>query len=117
MHLEIICSHSVIQEISQLLKSLCANKYGGNGMIEDPSAHLLHMNGLKHLVYVWSGSGNHSMWVCSLNHSAQVLHSAPISCDPGFQLTFQIWTDKHDFILMIIDPYPHPQHMKVVEHL
>ena len=33
----------------------------------DPSAHPQHMNDLKHLVCVWRGYGNHSMWVWGLN--------------------------------------------------
>ena len=33
----------------------------------DPSAHPQHMNDLKHLVYVWSGCGNHIMWICRIN--------------------------------------------------
>ncbi len=49
-----------------------AYMYGGSGMMVDPSAHRQHtMDGLKHLVlvYVWSGCGNHSMWVLGLNQS------------------------------------------------
>jgi hypothetical protein len=57
-----ICSFAVTQEICQL-PNLCTNKYDGSGMMADPSAHPQHMNGLKHFVYVWSGCGNHYMWV------------------------------------------------------
>jgi hypothetical protein len=39
------------------------------------------------------------------------------SNDLGFQLTFQIWTGKCGGNGMMMDPYPHPQHMKVVKHL
>jgi hypothetical protein len=66
LHLDIICSLAVTQEISQIPKSW-ADTYGGSGMMVDPSAHQQHMNGLKHLVYVWSGCGNHSRWVLGLN--------------------------------------------------
>jgi hypothetical protein len=40
-------------------------------MMVDQSAHPQpqHMNDLKYLVYVWSGCGNHSMWVLGLNQS------------------------------------------------
>ncbi len=66
MHPEIICCHAATQEFGQLPK-FRADKYGGNGMMMDPSAHQQLMNVLKHLVYVWSGCGNHSMWVWGLN--------------------------------------------------
>jgi len=70
LHLDIICSLAVTQEISQL-SEFCGNKYGGSGMMVDQSAHPQpqHMNDLKYLVYVWSGCGNHSMWVLGLNQS------------------------------------------------
>ena len=45
-------------------------KCGGKGMMMDPNPnHPQHMNMkvVNHLVYVWSGYGNHSMWVWSLN--------------------------------------------------
>ena len=69
IHPCIICSLAVTQEISQLPK-FGAYKYGGSGVMVDPSALPHHMNGLKLklLVYVWSGCGNHSMWVWGLNH-------------------------------------------------
>ena len=66
MHLDIICSLTVIQKICNHPK-LCLNKYGGSGMKVDPSANPLRINGLKHIVHVWSGCGNHSMWVWGLN--------------------------------------------------
>ncbi len=49
LYLDIICNLTVTQEISQLPK-FWAYKYG---KMVDPSAHPQHMNGLKHLVYVW----------------------------------------------------------------
>ncbi len=52
LHLDIICNLTVTQEISQLPK-FCGNKYGGSGMMLDPSPHPKHMNGLKHLVLVY----------------------------------------------------------------
>ena len=33
----------------------------------DPYPHPLHMKVVKHLLYVWRGSGNDSTWVWSLN--------------------------------------------------
>ncbi len=38
LHLDIICSLAVTQEISQL-SEFCCNKYGGSGMMVDQSAH------------------------------------------------------------------------------
>ena len=48
--------------------------------------------------------------------TARGLHSEP-SNDPGFHPTSQIWVDKCGGNGMMMDPYPHPQHMKVVNHL
>ena len=54
--------------------------------------------------------------------TAQRLHSAP-SSDPGFQPTFKSLTHQcggdgnGNGNGMMTDPYPHPQHMKVVKHL
>ena len=48
--------------------------------------------------------------------TAQRLLSAP-SSDPGFRPTCQIWTGKCGGNGMMMDPYPHPQQMKVVNHL
>jgi hypothetical protein len=45
----------------------------GNDMMMGPAAHPQLMNVLNHLVYVWSGCGNHSMSVWSLFHCTMVL--------------------------------------------
>ncbi len=60
LHLDIICSLTVTQEISQL-PIFMAYKCGASGVMVDPSALPQHMNGIKLLVYVWSGCSNHSM--------------------------------------------------------
>jgi hypothetical protein len=70
IHPYIICSLAVTQEISQLPK-FWADKYGGSGMMVDRFAHPQHINGLKHLVYVWSECGNQSRWVLGLIQRAQ----------------------------------------------
>jgi hypothetical protein len=159
-----------------------ADKYGYTSMMTVPYPHPQHVKVGKHLVYVWGGYGNHSMWVWSLNHCTKAsfstkqspgiladvpnlgqqvwlyqhddgsiststayevcqtsciclgwiwilfhvgfgasitdlrLHLVP-SSDPGFCLTFQIWANKYGYISMMMDPYPHPQHMKVAKHL
>ncbi len=41
-----------------------------------PYPHPQHMKVVTHLVYVWSGCGNHSMWVWSLNHCTRASFSA-----------------------------------------
>jgi hypothetical protein len=41
------------------------NQCGFNGTMMDPYPHPQHMKVVKRLVYVWSGYGNHSMWVLS----------------------------------------------------
>ena len=51
-----------------LISRIRTNKCGGIGMMTDPYAHQQHMNVVKHLSYVWRGSGNHLLWVWSLNH-------------------------------------------------
>ncbi len=45
-----------------------AYKNGASGVMVDPSALPQHRNGLKLLLYVWSGCRNHLMWVWGLNH-------------------------------------------------
>jgi hypothetical protein len=57
----------VTQEISQLPK-FWADKYGGSGVMVNPSAHPQHINGLKHLIcmdWMWEplyvGLGPHPM--------------------------------------------------------
>ncbi len=70
IHASIICSLAVTQEISQLPK-FWADKYCGSGMMVDPSVRPQHINGLKHLVYVCSGCGNHSIWVLGLIQRAR----------------------------------------------
>ena len=47
---------------------------------------------------------------------AQGLHLLCPS-ESGFQLTSQIWANKCGCNGMMMDPYAHPQHMKVVKHL
>jgi hypothetical protein len=91
---------------------------GGNSMMIDPYAHPQHMKVVNHLLYVWSGCEKHSTWVWSLNHCRKALLRAP-SSDSGFQPTSQIWTGQCgcNDMMMMTDPYAHPQHMKVVKHL
>jgi hypothetical protein len=55
LHLDIICSLAVTQEISQLSK-FCGNKYGGSGMMVDQSAqpqpqHMMISNTLYLYMY------------------------------------------------------------------
>ena len=63
---DIICSQAVTQEFGEF-PYFFAGKIGGSGIMVYPSAHSQHMNVLKHLVYLRSGGGNHSMWVWGLN--------------------------------------------------
>ena len=55
---------------------------------------------------------------CGLGTStnARGLYLVP-SSNPGFQPTSQIWTGQCGGDGTMTDPYPHPQHMKVVKHL
>ena len=46
-----------------------------NGMMMDPYPHSQHMKVVTHLVYVWSGCGNRSTWVWSLNHCTKASFS------------------------------------------
>ena len=43
-----------------------ADKNGYTSMMTDLHPHPQHMKAVKHLLYVWSGYENHSMWVWSL---------------------------------------------------
>ena len=54
-----ICSFVLI---CQIWASTCHD----NEVVMDPYAHPLHMNVVKHLVYVWPGCVIHSGWVWSL---------------------------------------------------
>ena len=49
-----------------------SRKCGGNSMMGAPYPHPQHIMFVNHLVYVWSGCGNHSMWDESLNHCMMV---------------------------------------------
>ncbi len=60
---DIICTVHLNQEFGQL-PIIWADGCGG---VVNPSAHPQHMNDRKHLVYIWSGYGNHSMWIWGLN--------------------------------------------------
>jgi hypothetical protein len=46
-----------------LISQIQTNKSGGDGMMMDPYAYPQHMKVVKHLSYVWRGSGDHFMWV------------------------------------------------------
>jgi hypothetical protein len=50
-------------------------------------------------------------------HKGFIQCQAVTSSDSGFQPTYQILTGKCDGNGMMTDLYPHPQHMKVVNHL
>ena len=115
LHKGFIQCQAMTQDFTRLPKSGLM-KGGRNGMMMDPYPYPQHMKVVKYLSYVWTGCGNHSMWVWSVNHSAQGLHSTPTN-DPGFQPTSQIWANKCGGSCMMMDPYPHPQHMKVIKHL
>ena len=101
----------------RLTSQIWANRCGGNGMMMDSYPHPQHMKVVNHLSYVWSGSGNHFMWVYGPAIAVGWPQLAPDK-DPGFWLTSQIWwANRCGGNGMMMDPYPHPQHMKVVNHL
>ena len=93
MHPYIICTPAVTQEFG-LLTKLRTNKYGGSGTMVDPSAHQQPINVLKHLVYVWSGCGNHSMWVWGLNQCTLTFYLYTISVTKEFGLLTKLRTNK-----------------------
>jgi hypothetical protein len=84
-------------------------------LMMDPYPHPQHMKVVKLLSYVWNVFGNQSMWVWSLNQCAWLL-LAP-SSDLMFSPPKQIWADKCSGNGLMMDQYPHPQHMKVVKYL
>ena len=82
-----------------LTSQIWANRCGGNGMMMDPYPHPQHMKVVNHLSYVWSGSGNHLMWVHGLNHSRMA--SINIWQGPRISAHFpnlgqQVWWKRHD---------------------
>ena len=73
--------------ISALTSQILFNKCGSNGMMTDPYPSPHHMKIVNHLVYVWSGCGNHYfMWVWSLN---MCQHASSIQLETRNDLTFQ----------------------------
>ena len=88
-------------------------KCGGNGMMTDPHLHPLRMS---NTIYMFGEDVETIPHWFGAPTTAQRLHSAP-SSDQGFQLTFQIWVNMCVGYGMMMDPYPHPQHMKVAKHL
>ena len=92
------------------------NKYGGNGMKTDPYyPHQNHMKVVNHLLYVWSGSVYHSMWVKATTISWQ--YHLVFSRYQRFQWTSHLWADKSWCHGMKTDQHPHPQHRKFINHL
>ena len=69
----------------QLTSQIMVIKCGPNCMMPDPYPNPQHMKVVNHLVYVWIGYGNHSMWVWNINHSTRasfaVLHRIRFSAD------------------------------------
>ena len=60
----------------ELTSQILTDRCGGNGMMMHPYPHPLHMKIVNHLSYVWSGCGNQSMWVWSLNHCTRTSFGA-----------------------------------------
>ena len=74
------------------------------------------MKVVNHHLYVSSGCGKHSMWAWSLSHCTGASFSAKQRLMISAQLPKSWPTNKCDGNNMMTDPYPHPQHMKVVNH-
>jgi N-acetylneuraminic acid mutarotase len=85
-----------------------SHKCGGNSMMGAPYPHPLLIIFFNHLLYVLSGSGNHSMWAYRCFFTLN--YWAPIS-DQWFQLTFQIWSHNCGGNSMMKAPYPHSLHI------
>jgi hypothetical protein len=103
----------VTQESRQLPK-FETNKYGGCGMMVDPSAHQWHIICFKRLGYVWCRCENHSMWVWDHNQCTMTSFVAkvwPERIPPQLcNLDEQIWWMWHD-------QCSHPYHMNVPKYL
>jgi len=83
----------------------------------DPYPYPLQMKVVKRHVYVWRKSGIHSMWVWSRFNQCIMASFSTKQRPPGFQPTSQIWTIKCGGSGLMMDPYPHLLHMKVVKRL
>jgi hypothetical protein len=92
-------------------------QHGGNGMMMDPYPHLQHVKAVKPLAYNIGVDVGTILCGFGASTNAQGLHVASSSDPPGFQLTSQLWTDKCGSNDVMMDPYSHPQHMKVVTPL
>ncbi len=83
-------------------------------MIVDQSNCPQHMNVFKHLVYIWTRSGgNHSMWSWGLNQRVMTLVSSHTVTQEFLQLP-KLFAKEYGGCGMMVDPYDHPQHMKVL---
>ena len=56
----------------QLTFQIWSHKCGGNSIVGAPYSHQLHTLFVKHLLHIWNGCGNHSMWDESHNHCMMV---------------------------------------------
>jgi hypothetical protein len=82
-----------------------------NSLRVHPYAHPRHIKAIKHFVYIWHGCGMHSKWVWSLNHD--------ITTSLGLGLSSIFLKSTADLPRRNserVDPYAHPQHIKVLKH-
>ena len=107
----------VTQEFDQLIPNFSASKYGGSGMMVAPSAHPHHSNGLKCIVYVWSGSGQQSMLVWGLIQSTLDIIHTPTVIQEIIQLPRFCTNKKYGGSGMMVDTSAHPQHMNILKLL
>ena len=77
----------------------------------DPYAHPQHIKILKHFVYIQYGCGMHSIGGLSLSHeiTSSLRLRLPQYCQKSTP-------DLHRHYSVRVDPYAHPQHIKVLKH-
>ena len=106
---------TTIANVFSQLPKVWAKKYGGSGMVVDPSDHPQHMNNLKHLVYVWSGWGNYSKLILGLNQCTMTSFVAQLR--PRNLTNSRISRPTSVKVGMMVDPSAPPQHMIVLKHI
>jgi hypothetical protein len=121
MQHDIVCSPAVTREfrLSPTTKIL-----GPTSLVEVvywliQLPHQLHMNVLKHPLYVWIRSGNHSMWVWGLNQCTMTSFVA-LMCPKNYLNPKIFWAQQVRWrwhISWSICPSTAQQNMNVLKHL
>jgi hypothetical protein len=82
-----------------------------NSVRVHPYAHPQHIKVPKHFEYIWHGCGMHSKLVWSLNHDIKTSLGLGLS-----SIFLKSTSDLHRRNSVRVDPFAHPQHIKVLKY-